>query len=118
MAVKSDDSDIRETWLKSYYGGNGDPYIEIVTKGNDGLLTCTSVRIAISGGNAPHEVRMAVANLAQTMDRLNLNDHPDGEDDHYPEIEERPKKFCPFCKFEVSHMHIHCQHCDALLMPS
>ena len=77
MAIESDDSDIRETWLKCYYGGNGDPYIEIVYVGEDGLKHNTSVRIAMSGGRAPTEVKLAVANLAKTMEKLNLNKHPD-----------------------------------------
>jgi len=28
------------------------------------------------------------------------------------------RKFCPFCKNEVSHSHINCGNCDADLMPS
>ena len=77
MALESDDSDIRETWLKSYFGGNGDPYIEIVYLDNEGFKRTTSVRIAISGGKAPHQVKMAVAELARQMEAHQLNDHPD-----------------------------------------
>ena len=79
MSVPSDDSDIRETWLKSYFGGNGDPYIEIVYKDNEGIKHNVAVRIAVSGGRAPLEIKIAVANLAREMQRLNLNDHPDDE---------------------------------------
>lgn len=79
MAIKSDDSDIRKTWLKSYFGGNGDPYIEIVYEDEKGNKASTSVRIAISGGKAPSEIKLAIANLAREMQRLNLNDHPDNE---------------------------------------
>jgi hypothetical protein len=77
MAIKSDDSDIRKTWLKSYFGGNGDAYIEIVTEDDEGHKTATSVRIASSGGKAPPEIKSAVANLAREMTKLNLNNHPD-----------------------------------------
>ena len=77
MAIESDDSDIRETWLKAYFGGNGDPYIEIVYIGEDGLKHNTCVRIAISGGKAPIEIKLAVANLAREMENLNLNEHPE-----------------------------------------
>ncbi len=77
MALESDDSDIRETWLKSYFGGNGDPYIEIVYKDRDGFKHNTSVRVAISGGNAPTSVKLAVAELARQMELHKLNDHPD-----------------------------------------
>lgn len=79
MAIGSDDSDIRKTWLKSYCGGNGDPYIEIVYEDEQGQKRSTSVRIAISGGKAPSEIKIAVANLAREMERLNLNEHPDDE---------------------------------------
>ena len=77
MAIESDDSDIRQTWLKSYWGGNGDAYITIIYIGEDGLKHDTSVRIAMSGGNAPTEVKLAVANLARAMEKLNLNEHPE-----------------------------------------
>lgn len=67
MALASDDSDIRETWLKSYIGGNGDPYIEIVYRDQNGFKCSTSVRIAVHGGKAPSEVKTAAANLAKAM---------------------------------------------------
>jgi hypothetical protein len=35
-----------------------------------------SMRIATSGGNAPHEVMMAVANLYKAMQQHGLNEHP------------------------------------------
>jgi len=79
MAIESDDSDIRETWLKAYFGGNGDPYIEIVYKDKDGFKCTTSVRIAVSGGKSPSEIKIAVATLAREMTRLNLNEHPDNQ---------------------------------------
>ena len=33
------------------------------------------------------------------------------------EVSSVERKFCTFCKNEVSRMHINCQHCDAHLMP-
>jgi hypothetical protein len=33
------------------------------------------------------------------------------------DVSSAERKFCPFCKNEVSRMHINCQSCDAHLMP-
>jgi hypothetical protein len=34
-----------------------------------------------------------------------------------PDVSSAERKFCPFCKNEVSRMHISCKNCDAHLMP-
>lgn len=75
MALKSDDFDIRKTWLRCQFGGNGDCYIEIFSEDDKGIITSSSVRIAMSGGNAPHKVKLAVAKLTRSMGYLNT--HPD-----------------------------------------
>jgi hypothetical protein len=89
MAIKTDDEDSRTVFFYMQYGGNGDYYInlqetdkKILDSENDKLIhetVAVSMRIAMSGGNAPHEVRMAVANLFKAMEAHGLNKHPKDE---------------------------------------
>ncbi len=81
MALKSDDSDIRETWLKCYFGGNGDIYVDTVYIDDNGNKRTTGVRIATSGGKAPVEVKVAAAQLARAMEQYGLNTHPNGKEE-------------------------------------
>jgi len=85
MALKSDDYDIRPALLNVELGGNGDYYITIVEKKDQydeaGNLeydsnVLSSVRIAMSGGNSPHDVKMAVGYLFQALEKYDLNVHP------------------------------------------
>lgn len=76
MALRSDDSDIRPAWLQVELGGNGDYYLK-VTEEIQGLRIATSCRISTSGGNAPLEVRTAIAELFRALEKSNLNEHPD-----------------------------------------
>lgn len=76
MALKSDDSDLRKTWLTTELGFNGDYYLTIISE-IDGLKSTSSVRISTSGGNAPTDVRIAVADLFRAMDRFGLNEYPE-----------------------------------------
>jgi len=74
MAIKSDDSDIRKTWLRTTLGGNGDFYIEIISENKDGLKESTAVRVAMSDGYTKNtEVKTAVANLYRAMENAGLN---------------------------------------------
>lgn len=85
MSLKTDDQDIRDVRMFIETGGNGDYYINLMemkkvcfdgsgkpSKENARI----SMRIATSGGNAPHEVMMAVANLYKAMQQHGLNEHP------------------------------------------
>lgn len=76
MALKSDDSDIRKSWLTLQLGGNGDYYVNIISEKN-GLKEVSRVRVSTSGGNAPTDVRRAVADLYREMDQAGLNEYPD-----------------------------------------
>lgn len=79
MALKSDDSDLRESYLQTHFGGNGDYYITIIQRNDEGLLERSSVRIAISGGYTPKEskIRNLVAQLHWEMEEFKLNEHPE-----------------------------------------
>lgn len=77
MAIKSDDSDKRKTWLRCFWSGNGDAYIDIMAENKEGIKHAHQVRIAMSGGNSPHEVKMKVAELATIMTELGLNEFPE-----------------------------------------
>lgn len=74
MALESDDMDIREGWLETYLGGNGDYYIAIVSRAPEGHLVRSSVRISTSGGKAPTDVKIAAANLYRAMEKHGLNE--------------------------------------------
>lgn len=69
----TDDQDIRENYLQTIHGGNGDYYIAIKFKGRDGLFHKEDVRIAMSGGNAPSRVKLAVCELYRAMEEAGLN---------------------------------------------
>lgn len=71
MALLTDDMDVETTWLETYLGGNGDYYITIINE-KDGLKYRNSVRISTSGGNAPTDVKIAVAELHRAMEKNNL----------------------------------------------
>jgi hypothetical protein len=79
MALKSDDSDLRKTWIRTSYGGNGDYYIEMWLVNDDGLKESYSVRVATSGGNCPGEVKSLIAKLHWEMEKHGLNEYPDDE---------------------------------------
>ena len=70
----TDDQDIRENYLQTYAGGNGDYYIIIKFKGKDGFWRKEDVRIAMSGGNAPTRVKLAVCELYRAMQESKLNE--------------------------------------------
>lgn len=76
MALKSDDSDIQPAWLTTQLGENGDYYVTIISE-IDGLKTTKTVRVSTSGGYAPSDVKIAVANLFRAMEICNLNTYPD-----------------------------------------
>lgn len=80
MELLTDDQDIRDVRLWMDFGGNGDYYFNLIEYPPDDFpaedLKMVHMRVAMSGGNAPHEVKMAVAALYRAMEAANLNHHP------------------------------------------
>jgi hypothetical protein len=75
MALKTDDCDIRDVRMFMEAGGNGDFYINLLQYDDVGLKRI-NYRMAMSGGYAPHEVRMAFVALYRAMESAGLNTHP------------------------------------------
>ncbi len=73
----TDDQDIRENYLQTMFGGNGDYYILIKSKDENGIWRKEGVRIAMSGGNAPSRVKLAVCELYRAMEEVGLNEEQD-----------------------------------------
>lgn len=78
MALLTDDCDIRDTTFWMELGGNGDYYINLLET-RKGAVIRLSTRFAMSGGGAPLDVKLAIANLFKTMDAAGLNNHPKDE---------------------------------------
>ena len=82
MALQTDDCDIRDVRMFMQVGGNGDYYINLIEYPKDypdnqkGIVQRLNMRVAMSGGNAPHEVKMAFVDLYRTMEAAKLNNHP------------------------------------------
>jgi len=74
MGLLTDDCDLSETYLNTILGGNGDYYIQLKYKEGD-LFKTKYTRISTSGGNAPTNVKIAVANLFRAMEEAKLNDY-------------------------------------------
>lgn len=75
MALASDDSDIKKTWLRTFLGGNGDFYIEVIAENEEGFIESKAVRVSTSGGYCKDpEVKVAVANLYRAMEKAGLNE--------------------------------------------
>jgi len=68
MGLLTDDCDINQNELETFIGGNGDFYIAIKAEGKS-----YAVRIATSGGIAPLDVKLAIANLHREMEAAGLN---------------------------------------------
>jgi len=77
MALLTDDMDIHQTWFYMNFGGNGDYYINTVNADEKGIKSVHSVRIAMSGGLAPTEVKLAAAELFRALEKHKLNEYPD-----------------------------------------
>ena len=73
MALLSDNSDFQTAYFRIETGNDGDFYPQIIFENKDGLTETTSIRIAMSGGNAPTEVKIAMAKLWQAMESNGLN---------------------------------------------
>ncbi len=90
MALSGDDPDIRDARLHVILGGNGDYYIMVhemnrTMRGEKGDLIeqndSLGIRISTSGGRAPTEVRLAVADLYRALEKHGLNKFPQEEED-------------------------------------
>ncbi len=69
MGLITDDLDFNHNELQTFIGGNGDYYIAIKTDDNK----AHAVRIAMSGGIAPTDVKLAIANLHREMVKAGLS---------------------------------------------
>jgi hypothetical protein len=76
MALLTDDMDIYTNYLLMDFGGNGDYYITIINE-IEGIRNSNTVRIAMSGGNAPTSVKLAVAELFRSLEENKLNSLPE-----------------------------------------
>lgn len=72
MALKSDDFDLHKVWMETFQGGNGDYYIRLI-KEDEGIKNSICTRVSMSGGYAPHEVKMAAFKLFQALEKYGLN---------------------------------------------
>ncbi len=78
MALKSDDSDLEKTWLRTFFGGNGDYYVQITWENEDGIRDNKCVRISTSGGyTKDSNVKVAISKLHWAMEEAELNDFVD-----------------------------------------
>ena len=84
MAIKTDDCDIREVYMQTMVGGNGDYYINLYeypnekcSNGSD-TFKMINYRMAMSGGQTDEfpEVRNAFVALFRAMEKAGLNEHP------------------------------------------
>lgn len=74
MALLTDDCDINEVYMRTYIGGNGDYYLELIYD-EGGLKNKKTIRISTSGGNAPTNVKIAIAYLHKALEENKLNEH-------------------------------------------
>jgi len=84
MALLSDNFDIEVAYFRIDMGNDGDYYPEITYINEKGLTRNANIRVAMSGGNAPSEVKLAIANLWQTMEKYDLNVRPNDEPNRWP----------------------------------
>lgn len=75
MALLSDDCDVKEVYMRTMLGGNGDYYLELtLDEHGDRISICTRIS---TGGNAPSEVKIAMAELFRAMEKHGLNEYID-----------------------------------------
>lgn len=77
MALKCDDHLETGTSFRTMFGGNGDYYIEMWWIDENGLNHNKCVRVRMSGGEAPTEVKIAMAKLHWAMEESGFNEYPD-----------------------------------------
>lgn len=85
MSLKTDDIDLNDVRLSIHQGGNGDYYINLfqinrdmfnekgeLVKWNDTM----TLRVSMSGGDAHHDIKMAVFKLYEALNKHDKNIHP------------------------------------------
>jgi len=92
MALLTDDEDISSIAMYMEAGGNGDYYLSLIDAATGKKMT---LRVATSGGNAPTDVKLAVAKLFRAMEKCGLNEHPANE------ILKKNSLKCPCCKQDL-----------------
>lgn len=66
MGLITDDTDVSDTTLDVYVGGNGDYYLELKETVNGKVIKLTT-RIAMSGGIVSTRVKLAIAELYRAL---------------------------------------------------
>lgn len=84
MALLSDDQDLKIAYFRIETGGNGDYYPQIYYIDENGLYHSVGTRVAMSGGNAPTDVKLAVVELYRALEKHGLNNRP--QDDDYESL--------------------------------
>lgn len=75
MSLPTDDIDIRNVRFYMEHGGNGDYYLNLVEYKEGQPPGRINMRISMSGGFAPIEVKLALAELFRVMEAAGLNEH-------------------------------------------
>lgn len=83
MALLTDDMDTRTDFFRVILGGNGDYYPQIIYRDETNTVRLAGCRIATSGGNAPTEVKIAIAELYRALEKYGLNNHPQDEPERW-----------------------------------
>lgn len=76
MALPTDDIDIRNVRFYMEHGGNGDYYLNLVEYKEGQPPIRINMRVSMSGGFAPTDVKLTVAELFRAMEAAGLNEHP------------------------------------------
>jgi hypothetical protein len=76
MALKTDDCDIRDVSFYMENGGNSDYYLNLIEFKQGVYEKSLNMRISMSGGSAPTEVKIKIAELFRAMEAAGLNNHP------------------------------------------
>jgi hypothetical protein len=83
MALLSDNFDLDVVFFRIITGNDGDYYPQMIYKDENDHVRTVGSRICMSGGNAPTDVKLAIANLFRVMEKHNLNEHPNDEPDRW-----------------------------------
>jgi hypothetical protein len=83
MALLSDNFDINVVFFRIIAGNDGDYYPQMFYRDENDCVRTVGTRICMSGGSAPSEVKLAIANLYRVMEKHHLNEHPNDEPDRW-----------------------------------
>jgi len=76
MALLTDNSDFSTVYFRIITGNDGDYYPQIISEDENGNLNTAGIRVCMSGGNAPTDVKLAIANLYRALEKHHLNEYP------------------------------------------